>query len=184
MRSRLLWHFVVFLVQSENCTTMEVVHGARAISWRAKRLRPAYHVVDIDTRALCVGAASCCAGGLFAVFRPQHGSATFWGNAMSVLPERTLRMCVIVFLWVCAVVRGVSFFGCPCIPGGASISQDIFKILNKKTLNILEHVRTGQFLKHECVRGFGAVIRNGCHRAVRWDNHYFCSFATVQKVPP
>ena len=25
----------------------------------------------------------------------------------------------------------------------------------------------GQFLKHECESGFKAVIRNGCHRAVR-----------------
>ena len=31
----------------------------------------------------------------------------------------------------------------------------------------------GQFSKHECVSGFGAVIRNGCHQAVRDDSLNF-----------
>ena len=37
--------------------------------------------------------------------------------------------------------------------------------------------RHGQFLKHDCESGVGAVNRNGCHLAVRWDNHYFCTSA-------
>ena len=41
-------------------------------------------------------------------------------------------------------------------------------------------VRPGQFLKHECESGFGAVIRNGCHLAVRRDNHYFAQVLRVQ----
>ena len=39
--------------------------------------------------------------------------------------------------------------------------------------------RDGQFLLHECESGVGADNRNGCHLAVRWDSHYFCSFAQV-----
>ena len=37
----------------------------------------------------------------------------------------------------------------------------------------------GQFLKYECESGFGPVIRNGCHRAVREDSRNFCKFAQV-----
>ena len=91
---------------------MEVVHAARAISWRAKRLRPTYHVVDIDTSALCVGAASCCAGGLFAVCRPQHGSATFWSpeHAMNVRNEHIAAQRVVGQCRERGGLRGVVVF--------------------------------------------------------------------------
>ena len=32
--------------------------------------------------------------------------------------------------------------------------------------------------------GFGALIRNGCHQAVREDSRYFCTFVHVLKVRP
>ena len=36
----------------------------------------------------------------------------------------------------------------------------------------------------ECESGFGTVIRNECHQAVREDSHYFCTFAQILKVRP
>ena len=93
-------HCAVLLLQSEHCTSLGATHVARTTWWEARRLRTAHRLAKppfgIGIHTLCVGAPSCWASGLFAVFRPHCGVSTFWGRQVTQciffrVPEKPLR---------------------------------------------------------------------------------------------